>query len=310
MTAYIIRRLLQAIPVLLGVTLVSYLLIFATTSDPASLVLGAHRHLGTAEELKAELGLDKPLYVQYGVFLWKALHLDLGRSFYSNRPVLESILERFPATCILAITALTLAIVLGIPIGVLSAVKRNTWLDHIVTVIAYLGLTTPSFFVAIIFAYIFGYQLRWFPISGFEYGLDGLKYLVLPSVALATGAVAVFARLTRASMLEVIRQDYITTGRAKGLSEWVVIMKHALKNAMIPVVTTIGSSLAGLLGGAFFVEYVFGWPGIGLLGIQAINNRDIPTILGTVMFVAILFVIANILVDIAYAFLDPRITFE
>ena len=310
MYQYILRRLLQAIPVLLGVTFVTYFLVFYAGGDPARLAMGVRSDLATVESFKEEWGLDKPWHVQYLTFLKKLSHGDLGRSLSTNEEVLLSILERFPATFKLGMASLAFAIILGIPIGIISAVKPRSFLDNALMVVALLGISTPSFFFGVILVWVFGYLLRWLPVSGFDTGLAGFQYLILPAIALGTGPLAIFARLTRSSMLEVMRQEYILTARAKGLDESRVILKHALKNSLISVVTVIGSSLAGLLSGTFFVEFIFGWPGIGLLAVDAISNFDIPLILGIVIFESILFVLANIAVDITYAFLDPRIHYE
>lgn len=310
MFPYIVRRLLQAIPVLLGVTFVTYFLVFHAGGDPARLAMGVRSDLATVESFKEEWGLNKSWHVQYLTFLKKLSHGDLGRSLSTNEEVLLSIFKRFPATFKLGMASLAFAIIFGIPIGIISAVKPRSFLDNILMVIALLGISTPSFFFGVILVWIFGFLLRWLPVSGFDTGLAGFQYLILPAIALGTGPLAIFARLTRSSMLEVMRQEYILTARAKGLNETIVILKHALKNSLISVVTVIGSSLAGLLSGTFFVEFIFGWPGIGLLAVDAISNFDIPLILGIVIFESILFVLANIAVDITYAFLDPRIHYN
>jgi len=307
MIRFIIKRLLQAIPVLLGVTFVTYMLLSAGMADPARLALGIRSDIATVEALREEWGLNDPWIVQYGRFLYRALHGDFGRSLATGEDVLESILARFPATAKLGLVALVFAFVFGVPIGVISALKPNGALDNFIMSMALLGISVPSFFLALILAWIFGYILGWTPISGYTVGPGAWKYYILPAISLGTGPMAVIARLTRSSMLEVLTQDYIRTARAKGLPEWLVIFKHALRNALIPVITTLGSSLAGLLSGAFFVEYVFNWPGIGLLAVDALTQWDYPIILGTVMLASILFVLANILVDVLYAVVDPRI---
>lgn len=309
MAGYIVKRLLQAVPVLLGVTLVTYLLIFAVPGDQARLALGIRSDIETVQSFRQEWGLDDPWYVQYGRFLWRLSQGDLGRSFATNEKVLNSILERFPATAKLGFAALLLAVVVGIPVGVISAVRPYSKLDDALMSLALVGVSTPTFFLGILLAWTFGYILGWTPISGYQEGWAGLKYLILPAAALGTGPLAIVARLTRSSMLEVMGQDYLTTARAKGLLERVVILKHALKNALVPVVTAIGGSMAALLSGTFFVEYIFGWPGVGLLAVDAISNYDVTMIQGTVMFAAVVFVLVNIMVDIVYAFLDPRITY-
>lgn len=310
MSQHILRRCLQAIPVLLGVTLVTYLLIFAVAADPARLALGIRADAETAQTFREEWGLDRPWYVQYGRFLFRVVQGDLGRSLATNEAVLGAILRRFPATLKLGVGALLLAVVLGVPIGIVSAVKRNSTLDHVTMVLALLGISTPTFFLGILLAWIFGYLLGWTPISGYAPGAAGVKYLLLPAVALGLGPLAVIARLMRSSMLEVMRQEYLVTARAKGLSELAVVAKHALRNAVIPVVTTVSGSLAAVLSGTFFVEYIFNWPGIGLLAVDAIANYDVTMIQGTVMFAAVIFVVTNIGVDVIYALIDPRISYR
>jgi len=310
MSQHILRRCVQAVPVLLGVTLVTYLLIFAVAVDPARLALGIRADAEIAQTFRHEWGLDRPWYVQYGRFLFRALQGDLGRSLATNEEVLPAILRRFPATVKLGVTALFLAVALGVPVGAASAVRQNSALDHVTMASALLGISTPTFFLGILLAWTFGYLLGWTPISGYATGAAGMKYLLLPAVALGLGPLAVIARLMRSSMLEVMRQEYLVTARAKGLSELGVVMKHALRNAVIPVITTISGSLAAVLSGTFFVEYIFNWPGIGLLAVDAIASYDVTMIQGTVMFAAIIFVLTNICVDVIYALIDPRISYR
>jgi peptide/nickel transport system permease protein len=309
LAGYVVKRLLQAVPVLLGVTLVTYLLIFAVPGDQARLALGIRSDVETAESFRQEWGLEDPWYVQYGRFLWRVSHGDLGRSMATNEKVLDSLLHRLPATAELGLAALLLAVLVGVPVGVISAVRPYSKLDDALMSLSLLGVSMPTFFLGILLAWTFGYILGWTPISGYQEGWSGVKYLILPAAALGTAPLAIIARLTRSSMLEVMGQDYLTTARAKGLLERAVILKHALKNAMIPVVTAIGGSMAALLSGTFFIEYIFGWPGVGLLAVDAITSYDLTMIQGTVMFAALVFVIVNIMVDIIYAFLDPRITY-
>ena len=307
MFTYILKRLLQTIPVLLGVSLVTYLLIFAVAANPARLAMGVRGDQATVDSIRQELGLNDSLLVQYGHFLWKAVHGDFGRSFSTGDEVLPAMLERFPATLNLGMIALLVSIAIGIPLGLLSAVYQNRWPDHTLRVLALLGISVPSFFLGILLAWVFGYILGWTPLSGYAPGLEGVPYYTLPVLALALGPMAVFSRLVRSSVLEVINADYVIAARARGVYPFKLMTKHVLKNALIPVITTIGSALAALLSGAFFVEYIFNWPGIGLLAVDSISNYDIPMVQGTVMFSAFLFVVANILVDIAYTWVDPRV---
>ena len=292
---------------MLGVSLITYVLIFAVAANPARLALGVRGDAATVESIRHELGLDDPLYVQYGRFVWRAIHGDLGRSFSTTEAVLPSIWERFPATGKLGLLALTFSLLIGIPLGVLAANYQNSWIDHSLRIFSLVGISTPSFFLGILLAWTLGYMLNLAPISGYLPGWEGAAYYMLPTLALSVGPIALFSRLTRSSVLEVRGADYILAAKARGLGRGRILWKHVLKNALIPVITTVGSSLAGLLSGTFFVEYIFNWPGIGLLAVDAISNYDIPMVQGTVLFSALLFIGANIVVDIAYTLADPRI---
>ncbi|MFH1744096.1 MAG: ABC transporter permease [bacterium] len=251
MTAYIIRRLLQAVPVLIGVTSITFLLIYVIPADPARLMMGIRADLATVESMREELGLNDPLYKQYGRFLWNAVHGDLGRSFSTNEDVLKAILGRLPATALLAFASVLFAVALGIPIGVISALRRNSMVDFSAMLAALAGISIPVFFLGILFAWLFGFHLRWLPMTGY---IDerGIAALILPAVTLGTRPLALVARLMRSSMLEVLRREYIQAARARGASEWLVMTKHALINALNPVLTAISGSLADLLAGAFF----------------------------------------------------------
>lgn len=306
MWTYVIQRTLHAIPVLLGVTMLTFILFHAIPGDPARMSLGMRPNIATVEMLREQWGYDKPLPQQYLLFLSKALTGDLGRSTVSSRDVMTTILDRAPATALLGISAMLFAIIVGIPAGIFSAIRRNSMIDLTSMIIALIGISIPIFFLAILFQWIFAYHLNWFRTTGYV-EQHGFSALVLPAVALGTRPLAILARLTRSSMLDVLRKDYIQTARAKGQKEWMVILKHAFRNAFNPVFTALSGSLAGLLVGSFFVEFIFSWPGIGLLSIQAIQNRDLPMIQGTVLFAAVVFVFINILVDIGYRYLDPRV---
>lgn len=278
---------------------------YVIPGDPARLMLGQRADVASIDAIRKQLGLDDPIYMQYVRFMGKALHGDLGRSYSSNRDVLKTILETFPATALLAFSALLLSSVIGVTIGVISAVKPYTLSDNLSMMFALFGISFPPFAFGLIMALVFGSWLKLFPISG--YINNGIIYLFLPMFTLALRPLAIIARLTRSSMLDVLGQDYVRTAKAKGVSEWRVIIKHALRNALNPVITTISAWLAALLGGAFFIEYIFNWPGIGLLAINSILSLDFPMIQGTVLFTAVIFIIINIFVDIIYAFLDPKV---
>lgn len=305
MANYIIRKLLYSILVLIGVITVTFSLMYVIPGDPARLMLGQRADIASIDAVRKQLGLDDPLYVQYGRFMVKAVQGDLGRSYSSNRDVLKTILETFPATALLAVSALIISSLIGILIGVISSVKPYTWTDNLSMLLALFGISFPPFALGLIMALVFGAWLKWFPISG--YVNNGMIYLVLPMLTLALRPLSIIARLTRSSMLDVLGQDYVRTARAKGVSEWKVIIKHALRNAMNPVLTTISAWLAALLGGTFFIEYIFNWPGIGLLAINSILSLDFPMIQGTVLFTAVIFIIVNMIVDIMYAFLNPKV---
>lgn len=305
MGTYIIRKLLYSILILFGVITVTFSLMYVIPGDPARLMLGQRADVASIDAVRKQLGLDDPLYVQYGRFLVKAVQGDLGRSYSSNRDVLTTILDTFPATALLAVSALIVSSFLGILIGVISSVKPYTWADNVSMLIALFGISFPPFALGLIMALVFGAWLKWLPISG--YINNGFVYLILPMLTLALRPLSIIARLTRSSMLDVMGQDYVRTARAKGVSGWKVVIKHALRNALNPVITTISAWLAALLGGAFFIEYIFNWPGIGLLAINSILSLDFPMIQGTVLFTAVIFIIINMVVDVLYAFLDPKV---
>ncbi len=305
MAAYIIRKLLYSVLVLYGVLTITFFINYVLPGDPARLLLGQRADIASVEALRKQLGLDRPLYEQYVNYLWRVLHGDLGRSFATNRDVVETIAERIPATALLAVSAITLASILGILLGIFSALRANTWLDTTIMTTALLGISLPSFVTGLLFALLFGVLLQWLPISG--YINRGWEYLLLPMITLGVRPLSIIARLTRSSMLEVLHQEYIRTAKAKGLPQSAVLFKHALRNALNPVVTTVSAWFAALLAGTFFIEYIFNWPGIGTVAINAIEKLDYPVIQGVVLFTAVVFVIINLLVDIIYAFLDPKI---
>lgn len=305
MLTYVTRKLLYSILILFGVITVTFALMYVIPGDPARLMLGQRADVASIEAVRKQLGLDDPIYVQYVRFIAKAVQGDLGRSYSSNREVLKTILETFPATALLAVTALIISSIVGILIGLISSVKPYSLRDNFSMLFALFGISFPPFALGLIMALIFGSVLKWLPISG--YVNNGIQYLILPMLTLALRPLSIIARLTRSSMLDVLGQDYVRTARAKGVGYWRVIIKHALRNALNPVVTTISAWLAALLGGAFFIEYIFNWPGIGLLAINSILSLDFPMIQGTVLFTAVIFIIVNMIVDIIYAFLDPKV---
>jgi peptide/nickel transport system permease protein len=302
------------VPVLFGVTLIVFALMYITPSDPAQMMLGSNSSPAAYTQMKADMGLDKPFFVQYIRFLFGYKHAifgykgllfgDLGRSYISNRNVFELILSSFPNTLILAAGALCLALFLGVPIGILSATKPYSLVDMVFTVFALLGASMPVFWAAMVLIYTFANKLRIFPAMS---NPGDFTSLILPIITLSMYSMAIIMRMTRSSMLEVMEQDYIRTARVKGMDEKIVIFKHALRNALIPVVTVAGLQFGQLLGGAVLTEKIFSYPGLGTIMVDAIYQKDTPQILGSVCFVAITFTIMNLLVDILYGFIDPRI---
>jgi peptide/nickel transport system permease protein len=305
MWSYIIRNLFYSILIIIGVLTVTFCLLYIIPGDPARMMLGQRADVASVDAVREELGLNKPIYIQYAKFMGNAFQGDLGRSYSSNRQVVQTILQKLPATALLSFSALFISSVLGVLIGIISATKQYTFTDNASMLFALFGISFPQFAFGLVMAWLFGHILKWFPISG--YINEGWQYLILPMLTLALRPLAITARITRSSMLDVMSQDYVRTAKAKGLSQYKVIFKHTLRNALNPVVTTISASLAATLGGVFFIEYIFNWPGIGLLAIDAIFKLDFPMIQGTVLFSAIIFVVINFFVDIIYAYLDPKV---
>lgn len=304
MFRYIIRRLLLVIPVLIGISIFVFLIMHLTPGDPARLMLGESALAEQLEALREELGLNDPLPVQYFNWLKKAVRLDFGRSLRSKKLVTDEILSRLPATAELAFLAVGIAVLVGIPVGILSATRPNSLFDNIAMIGALSGIGMPAFWQGIMFILIFSVWLGWFPSSG---RMGGLEYYVLPALTLGTRSMASIARMTRSSMLEVLQQDFIRTANAKGLSRFKVVFVHALRNALIPVVTMIGLQFGSMMAGAVLTETIFAWPGIGRMIVEAINNKDFPLVQGTIMTFAVMYALINLVVDVTYAFLDPRL---
>ena len=311
MTAFIIRRFLILIPTFLGITLVVFAAMKLIPGDPIIALLQDSYTEELAAELRVQLGLDRPLPVQYAIWLRDLFSGNWGTSIISRQPVLDEILQRLPITIELLILALFFALVIAIPIEIISAVKRNTMIDYSAMTFAMLGISLPEFFLGALLLIFFSLGLQWLPATGyvpfFEYPVDNLRHMVLPALTLGMTRAALIARLMRNSMLEVIRQDYIDTARAKGLSEFIVINKHALKNALIPTVTVVGLQIGYLIGGAIIVESLFAIPGIGSFGIDGILQRDYPMVQAFSVVAASGFIFTNFVVDVVYTFLDPRI---
>ncbi|MDH3598986.1 MAG: ABC transporter permease [Candidatus Tectomicrobia bacterium] len=308
MLAFVIRRLLTLIPVLVGVTLVIFSLSYISLGDPVRAMMGQRGDPEVIAQIRRDYGLDQPLHVQYARYIGRLLHGDLGRSYRQHRRVTDLMWERLPATLRLAAAAMLIAVVFGCTAGILAAIKPNSWIDRLVMVLALLGISTPVFWSAMMLILLFGSVLRWFPISG--YGSGNVWYLILPAVTLGALQTGYIARMTRSSLLDVLRQDYMQTARAKGLRDIIVLCKHGLKNAAIPVVTVIGISFADLLTGAPLTEMIFAWPGIGRLMVNAVANRDFPVVMGCTLVFALVYALANLCVDLLYAYLDPRIRYD
>jgi peptide/nickel transport system permease protein len=313
MIAYVLRRLLMMIPLLFGLSVIVFAMMALIPGDPATAILGAFATPENVERLNRQLGLDQPLVAQYFTWLGNLLEGDMGRSYSLNRPVAEEVFERFGATLILAGASLILASLFGLLAGIVAAVRQFGWTDRIVTVLVLIGISTPSFWLGLLFIMLFAVNLQWLPASGMYaiYGggdlPDLLRHLLMPAVTLAIVATAVIARLTRTAMLEILRQDYIRTARAKGLSERRVIFRHAFKAALVAVIPVIGIQAGFVLGGAVYIETVFQWPGIGRMLVTAISTRDILLVQGGVLVVATAYVLFNLLADVAQTIVDPRL---
>lgn len=315
MPGYIVRRILALIPVLFGITFLVFLILHLAPGDPALMILGPKATATSLADLRHELGLDQPFMVQYFRWIGRVLQGDWGRSIQMKREVLPLLLQRFQATAFLTLLATFIAVVLGILVGITSATRQYSWWDRISMIGVLVGFSIPVFWLGIVLQILFAVALGWLPVSGMqspgETGFwDLLKHSILPAITLATGATVIIARMTRSSMLEVLSQDYIRTARAKGLIERVVIYRHALRNALISVITVVGLQVGYLLGGDVLVEIVFSWPGIGLLMMNGITARDFPIVQGAVLLVATSYVVVNLVVDVLYAYVDPRIHYQ
>ncbi len=316
MGRYLLRRLILLVPVLLGVSVVVFLVLHLAPGDPAEIMLGSQATQEDVARLRADLGLDEPLPLQYARWMAHVAQGDLGRSIRMRQPVLGEVLIRFRATLLLAATALILSTAGGVALGVLSAARPRSLVDRISTLGSIFGASMPSFWLGLVLMVCFSLWLGWLPASGM-YGARGagglgdlLSHLALPAVTLAAASMTIIARLTRSTMLDILRQDFVRTARAKGLVERGVVLRHALRNALIPTVTVVGVQAGYLLGGAVLTETVFAWPGVGTLMIQGILTRDFPLVQGCVLVIALVFVLFNLAVDLLYAFLDPRIRYE
>jgi len=306
MWRYLLQRVLGALITILGVLTIVFLLLRLIPGDPARLVAGLTASQEEVEAVRQRLGLNESLLVQYSIFLGNIVQGDLGTSLYTNKPVMSDIAERLPYTFQLALVTMTLTMLLGLPLGILSATREKTWMDYVISVGSLLGISLPSYALGLLLIVIFAVQLKWLPAAGAS---DGIRSLILPSFTLSLIFLAVITRITRGAMLEALRQDYVRTARAKGLPARQVLTRHALRNALLPVVTVLGLQFGGLMSGAVLTETVFGWPGVGLLLTDSIFNRDYPMVQGVVLFIAVVFVFVNLAVDLLYAAIDPRIRY-
>jgi peptide/nickel transport system permease protein len=313
MGSYILRRVLVTIPVMAIVALFVFSLLYIAPGDPAAVIAGDQASPADVERIRQSLGLDRPFLIQFGSWSWRILHLDLGTSIFTNLPVTSMIAQRIEPTLSLMALTLVLTIVIAVPLGVVAAWKAGSWIDRAIMAFAVSAFSLPVFVVGYVLAYIFALELDWLPVQGYTPLAEGfwpwLQSLILPTVALGSVYIALIARITRASMLEVLQQDYIRTGRAKGLGQPSILFVHALKNAAVPIVTVIGLGVALLIGGAVVTESVFAIPGLGRLTVDAILRRDYPVIQGIVLMFSFLYTLVNLMVDVTYTLIDPRIRY-
>jgi ABC-type dipeptide/oligopeptide/nickel transport system permease component len=306
MSRFIARRLLLAIPTLFGVLVVAFLLLYVAPGDPVEAMVGERADSATIARLRAQLRLDDPLPQRFAHYVARVVTGDLGQSYITNRPITQDIRERFPKTLQLAGAAMLLASIVGITLGVLSARRPGGLVDRFALALAYLGISFPVYWVGLLLILLFAVTLRWLPPSGY----GSLRFLALPALTLGMRSIAFLARMTRSAMLESLSADYVRTARAKGLSEWIVTFKHALRNALIPIITVLGLDFGAYLTGSILTETIFSWPGIGRYVVNAISRRDLPAIQGAVLFLSTVFVLVNLITDLAYAKADPRVSYE
>lgn len=307
MTAYILRRLLQVIPITFGILTLIFLLIHLIPGDPAAQIAGENARAADVERVRRELGLDKPLWEQYVAYLTGLVRGDLGQSFRTRQPVADEVLARYPATIELAIGGMIVALLVAFPLGIISAIYRNSWIDNSARFFALVGVSMPNFWLGPLLIIAFAIHFQWFPVSGRE---EGLRSLVLPSVTMGTALAAILTRMIRVSLAEELNQLYVTTALAKGVGKAKAIFVHGLRNALIPVVTIVGLQFGSLLTGAIITEQIFSWPGLGRLLIQSITARDYPQVQASILVIALTYILINLITDIIYAFVDPRISYE
>ena len=306
MGKFIFNRALQAVPVVMGVLTISFILMVVLPGDPVLSMIGERYDENTVELMRKKLNVDKPLIERMGIFVGDVLRGDLGHSFITGRSVTKEILDKFPNTLILAVAAMTVAVLIGVSLGMVASLVPGSWIDKTIMVLALTGVSAPVFWTGLIFVLVFGVYLGWLPPTGY----GGVEYLILPAFTLGLRSAAQITRLTRSAMVDTLGQDYIRTARSKELPWWKILLKHALPNSLIPVLTVIGTDFGSYLSGAVLTESIFGWPGLGRLTLEAILKRDLPIIQGTVLFMALMFICVNLIVDILYGIIDPRIRAE
>ena len=306
MGKFIFIRALQAVPVVMGVLTISFMLMVVLPGDPVLSMIGERYDENTVELMRKKLNVDKPLIERMGIFMGDVLRGDLGHSFITGRSVTKEILDKFPNTLILAVAAMTVAVLIGVSLGMVASLVPGSWIDKTIMVLALTGVSAPVFWTGLIFVLVFGVYLGWLPPTGY----GGVEYLILPAFTLGLRSAAQITRLTRSAMMDTLSQDYIRTARSKELPWWKILLKHALPNSLIPVLTVIGTDFGSYLSGAVLTESIFGWPGLGRLTLEAILKRDLPIIQGTVLFMALMFICVNLIVDILYGIIDPRIRAE
>jgi peptide/nickel transport system permease protein len=311
MANFLLRRLFTTLLVMLGVSFVVFMIIHLVPGDPVRIMLGLQADQAKIEKIRRQMGFDRPLLVQYGDWLWSALHGDLGQSFITGQSVTKAVAQRFPATLSLAAAALTIALIIALPAGTISALNVGSPLDYAAMFFSQVGVSIPDFWLGILLMLIFALALGWLPPSGYtspteDFG-DWLQHLILPSMTVGLITASILTRFVRSAVLEVLHQNHVRTARAKGLAEQNIIIRHVLKNAAIPIVTIVGMQMASLLGGIIIVEVIFAWPGLGRLALDAVVRRDYPMVQGAVLIVALFFAVVNVIVDLLYAYLDPRV---
>ena len=318
MNTYILKRLLYAIPMLFGITLIAFFIMKAAPGDPATMYMDPSVSRADQEIIRQNLGFDKPIIVQYGVWVKNLIKGNLGFSYVSGKPVLQLLLERLPATLLLSISSLVLILLITFPLGIISGYKKESWVDDGITLFSFLGLSIPTFWLGLMLILIFSFWLRWFPTAGF---MDPLLYdasfvqkagsigyhMVLPLVTIMVGGIAGLTRYNRFGIIKILAQDYITAARARGIKESKILMKHAFKNILLPIITILGLDLPALISGSYIIEFIFSWPGMGQLGVQAVFQRDYPILMATILFSSVLIICGTLLSDLCYAFVDPRI---